>query len=188
MGTKPMTPRVMVQPRIKFQRIKEVIMRIYLLSVLYFFIFFLTLISPAYAITKAKEKDIQALLKIKGTQSFTQRMADMMVANIIAQEKQRYPNMPKKIEYAISNAVQQVMLEHAPELEKMIVPLYDKHYTHSEIKELIKFFSTPIGKKYSIVAELLMQDMMPIAQKWGEKIAPIMVRRVEQELKRYGYE
>lgn len=95
--------------------------------------------------------------------------------------------MPKKIEYAISNVIHQVVLEHASELDRMTLPLYDKYYTHEDIKELIKFFSSPIGKKYSSVLKPMMQDMMPIAQEWGKKIGVISAMRVELELKRYGY-
>lgn len=152
-----------------------------------FFIMFFSSASSAYAITEAKERDIQKLLKIMGTQSLVREMSDMLVTTVIAQEKQRYPNMPKKIEHVISNVIHQVVLEHSSELDRMILPLYDKYYTHEEIKELIKFFSSPIGRKYSSVLKPMMQDMIPISQEWGQKIGAITAQRVEQELKKYGY-
>lgn len=148
---------------------------------------FIVLPAPVYAVTEAKERDIQKLLKIMGTSSLAQEMADMMVTTVIAQEKQRYPSMPKKIEHSISNIIHQVVLEHSSELDRMTLPLYDKYYTHEEIKELIKFFSSPIGRKYSSVLKPMMQDMIPISQEWGQKVGAITAQRVEQELKKYGY-
>jgi hypothetical protein len=144
----------------------------------------LVIIQPAHAITEAKEKDIQTLLKIMGVSSI---MADMLVTTVINQEKKRYPDLPKNVEYALSKAIHDVVIDHAPELNKMAAPLYDKYYTHNEIKQLIKFFSSPIGRKYLTVAGPMMQDMIPIAQAWGEKIGPIVAKRAEQELKKYGY-
>ncbi|MDA8338856.1 MAG: DUF2059 domain-containing protein [Nitrospiraceae bacterium] len=162
-------------------------MSTYRLIILASFITFFSFTSLSYAITESKERDIQKLLKIMGTSSIVQEMSDVLVATVITQEKQSYPNMPKKIEHAISNIIHQVVLEHASELDRMIVPLYDKYYTHEEIKELIKFFNSQIGKKYSSVLKPMMQDMFPIAQEWGKKIGAIAAQRVEQELKRYGY-
>ena len=143
--------------------------------------------SPAYAITEEKEKDIQILVKIMGTSSIAENMADMMVTTCIAQERQIHPNMPKKVEYAISNVIRQAVIENASELDSMVVPLYDKYYTHSEIKELIKFFSSPVGKKHTSTMKPMMQDIIPIAQEWGKKVGTIAAKRAEQELKRYGY-
>jgi hypothetical protein len=45
----------------------------------------------------------------------------------------------------------------AEELIKLIIPLYDKHLTHPEIKELIKFYETPVGKKMIAVMQPLPQ-------------------------------
>ena len=95
--------------------------------------------------------------------------------------------MPKNVERAISSIIRNITLNQAPELFKMTSPLYDKYYTHSEIKELIKFFSSPIGQKYNAVLQPMMNDMIPVAQKWGEKLGPIAAKEVVKELRKLGY-
>lgn len=142
---------------------------------------------PANAITEAKEKDIKALLKIMGVASMASQIADSMVAIAISNEKKRYPDLPKDVEYALSKAIHEVALAQAPELDNMTVPLYDKYYTHDEIKQLIGLFSSPIGRKYSAVVGPMMQDMMPIARSWGNKVGPLAAKRAEQELRKHGY-
>lgn len=148
----------------------------------------LVTIPSALAVTESKEKDIGTLMELLGVSSMAQEMADMMVTIVITKEKERNPRLPKKAEYIISQAVHDVLLQHANELFKMTAPLYDKYYTHSEVKDLIRFFSSPTGKKYSAVAIPMMKDMIPIAQKWAGHYAPETARRVEKELKRHGYE
>lgn len=147
----------------------------------------LSLSFSGFAMTTEKEKDLQKLMELLDVSSMPEQMADIMITNIIAQEKKRMPNMPKNVESAISNVIRNVTLKHGPELFKMVSPLYDKYYTHSEIKELIKFFSSPIGRKYNAVLQPMMNDIIPVAQQWGKKIGPIAAQEVVKELKKMGY-
>jgi uncharacterized protein len=54
---------------------------------------------------------------------------------------------------------------------EMISPIYDKHYTHQEITELILFYQTPIGKKTIAVLPLISQESMAVGQEMGKRIA-----------------
>ena len=121
----------------------------------------------AYAITPGKEKDIRKLFVLMGNSSIAAEMASSMVSISIAQEKKRYPNLPKDVEYALSKAIYDVIMEYSSELEALMVPIYDKYYTHKEIKDLIVFFKTPVGRKYAPVLAPMMQEIVPIAQIWG---------------------
>lgn len=150
------------------------------------FIFCLFALS-VQAITPAKENDIKTLLVLMVNSSIAEEMANSAVSIAIAQEKKRYPNLPKNVEYALSQAIYDVVMEYAPELDALMIPLYDKYYTHQEIKDLIVFFKTPTGKKYASVLAPMVQEIVPIAQTWGNKIGPIAAKRAERELAKYGY-
>ena len=147
---------------------------------------FATVVS-AQAITPDKEKDIHTLLVLMGNSSIAEEMANSMVSISIAQEKKRYPNLPKNAEYALSQAIYDVVMRHVHELDAMTVPLYDKYYTHQDIKDLIVFFNTPAGKKYASVLMPMMQEIIPIAQNWAKKVAPLAAKQAEVELSKYGY-
>lgn len=139
------------------------------------------------AITPEKERDLQRLMQLLDVSAMPEQMAEMMITNFIAQEKKRFPNMPANVERSISTVIRNVVLKHAPELFEMVAPLYDKYYTHSEIKKLIEFFSSPIGRKYNAVVQPMMNDLIPIAQKWGKKYGLVAAQEVEKELKKLGY-
>lgn len=139
------------------------------------------------AVTPEKDQDLRQLMELLDVSAMPEQMAEMMITGVIAQERKRIPNMPKNVEQVISTTIRSVVLKEAPELFEMVEPLYDKYYTHSEIKELIKFFSSPIGRKYNAVVQPMMQDIIPIAQKWGAKIGPIAAREVERKLNKLGY-
>lgn len=52
------------------------------------------------------------------------------------------------------------------ELIELMLPIYDKHYTHEEIRQLIKFYNTPLGKKYSFTLPTITRESSSIILKW----------------------
>lgn len=57
------------------------------------------------------------------------------------------------------------------ELVDLYLPIYDKNFTHEEIKALIAFYNTPIGKKYIEKQPIIMEEGMKAGQAWGMKLA-----------------
>lgn len=45
-------------------------------------------------------------------------------------------------------------------VDKEVIAIYDKHFTHKEIKELIKFYKSPIGQKTLEKTQIITQEMM----------------------------
>lgn len=140
------------------------------------------------AMTPEKREDLRVLLGLLDVSLMPEQMADMMVTQSIIQERKRSPNMSKEVEGIISSVIRNVVLEKAPELFLMVEPLYGKYYTHAEIRDLIQFFDSPTGRKYNAVLQPMMNDMMPIAQKWGQELGPVAAKKVVKELKKRGYE
>ncbi len=56
------------------------------------------------------------------------------------------------------------------ELINIIIPIYSKHFTHDEIKELLKFYKTPTGKKVILVMPRVMQENVAMGQRWGTEL------------------
>lgn len=54
-------------------------------------------------------------------------------------------------------------------LMEELLPVYAKHYTLSEVKDLIAFYETPTGKKFSVHQQLTTQEGFTIGQAWGVK-------------------
>ena len=55
-------------------------------------------------------------------------------------------------------------------LTALVMPIYDKHFTDDEIKQLTAFYQTPVGKK--AVAELpkVVAESQQAGKQWGEKV------------------
>ncbi|WP_447635975.1 DUF2059 domain-containing protein [Flavobacterium microcysteis] len=60
-----------------------------------------------------------------------------------------------------------------------VADVYMKEYTHAEIKEMIKFYETPLGKKITSKAGVLTEKTMEAAQTWGVELQSIMMKYMQ---------
>jgi uncharacterized protein len=120
-----------------------------------------------------KAKDIRKVMEISGAGVNGVQVMETMVG----QFKQALPDVPDEF---WKEAMKEVS---ADALIDLIVPIYDKHFTHAEIKQLIAFYETPVGKKLSTTLPLITQEAMAAGQKWGEEIGQSVV----EKLRKKGY-
>lgn len=60
-----------------------------------------------------------------------------------------------------------------------IADVYMKEYTHADIKEMIKFYESPIGKKITAKAGVLTEKTMEAGQAWGTELQAIMMKYMQ---------
>lgn len=69
-----------------------------------------------------------------------------------------------------------------------VVPLYDKHYTKGEIRALIRFYETPLGKKVTALRPQIAKEGMVVAEEWINFLEPLLVQALARSLEKEGYE
>ena len=65
-------------------------------------------------------------------------------------------------------------------------PAYHKYFTLEEIRSLIQFYKTPLGRKTSAVMPKLAQEGIKAGQLWGQSIAPKISQRVLNRIQTEG--
>lgn len=55
-----------------------------------------------------------------------------------------------------------------PKLYDKLAVVYMEIYTHQDIKDLLKFYETPIGKKMSESVGVIMEKSIAIGSQWGQ--------------------
>jgi hypothetical protein len=63
----------------------------------------------------------------------------------------------------------------------LAVPIYDKYFTHDEIKALNVFYQTPLGQKSITVLPKLTGELQTAGQKWGADLGRESMREVLAE-------
>ena len=120
---------------------------------------------------QTKNEDILTLLKMTGTDKLAEQVMDAM----IPQFRQLVPEIPTAFWDRFREKLD------VEDLLDACIPAYDRYYSHEEIKQLIEFYKTPLGKRVVEITPLLTQDTMAIGQKWGEKLGQDIVNELVKE-------
>jgi uncharacterized protein len=118
-----------------------------------------------------KQKDIRKLLKITGSGELGTQVMGQMIGNM----KKAMPQVPDKFWADFMKEV------HTDELVDLIVPVYDRNLTHDDVKELIRFYESPTGKKFVSVLPKITQESMVVGEKWGRELAMKVMTKLQQQ-------
>jgi hypothetical protein len=137
--------------------------------------------SPA-AIAVAKE-----LLALKGGVE----MFNGMVNGVIESAKNTFlptnPNLAKPL----GEVTAQLRTEYEPkktEVYNEVARAYAMHFSEAEMKELVTFYKSPLGKKVLTEEPLAVEDAFKKAQDWSIAFSDQVLARFRTEMKKKGHD
>jgi|SRR5688572_17999836 len=121
--------------------------------------------------TGPKADDIRKLLVMTGSA----QLGAQVMAQLMQSMKKAMPNVPERFWADFQKEVR------TDELIDLIVPVYDRHLSHDDVKALIKFYETPSGKKFVSVLPQITQESMAAGENWGRGLAERVISRLKAE-------
>ena len=149
------------------------------------------LISPAASdnITPAKRADIEKLMQITGPPAVTKQISNFFIRQMSRSIKAARPDLPAKtyriLGEEINSVIEKQMTAKGGFLD-MVIPIYAKHFNHKDIKGLLKFYQTDLGKKTIKIWPLILQESMTLAQDWSKSLGPLIQKNVNSRFKKEG--
>lgn len=67
-----------------------------------------------------------------------------------------------------------------PSLYEAMAKNYMETYTHDDIKAMLKFYESPVGKKISEKAKDMLKKNMEAGQEWGMELQGMMMKYMEE--------
>lgn len=162
-----------------------------LLRPLFLALFSLSIIcTPAQAedLTRDKRADIELLLEKTDALSIGRAIADYTMSSFMHTIKKLRPDIPQNFLNILRTEMMETVNEDINPLKEEIISLYHRHFTASEIKEMVRFYSTDLGQKTIKVMPILMQEGVIIGQRWGQSFQPRLKERVNARLKQQGFD
>ncbi len=146
----------------------------------------LSLSSTAFAedLTPAKKADIEKLLKVTGSLKIASIFGNAVTAQMFAALKQTRQDIPEKTVDIISEETTKVINENINSLIDPMIIIYANNLNHDEIKGLIAFYETPLGRKTIEAMPVMAQEGMKVGQEWGQNLAPQLIKRIDERLKK----
>ena len=131
------------------------------------------------------ESDILKLLDYTGAANLGSQLATLMIRAIIQQSK-----LPQGAAADIvSEVVRSTVASHVSGpngLVARLVPVYAKYFTHEEIRMLLVFYGSDIGRKSVKVMPMVLQDGSQVGQAWANELEPEIKTELERRLKAGG--
>jgi len=119
------------------------------------------------------DDDIRELLFVTNAAN----LGDQMLDQIFNAYEKMIPNVPAEIWQKARTKMR------ATELIELVIPIYAKHFNRDDIKGIISFYKSPIGKKFIDNQGAIMKESMAIGMAWGQEIS----KKIAEDLKSKGY-
>ena len=110
-----------------------------------------------------------------------EQYAGLFIQQMTGMLKQSNPNIDPRAFSILQEEIRAVIQEELVDkrlLAEMMYPIYERHFTTAELKQMIELNKTPLGKKIIEVTPLITQESMQAAQSLGQTLGPIIQQRV----------
>lgn len=129
------------------------------------------------AAAQADPKVTMELVKMVTPEDTYKAMIGQMTTQMLGSMQQAGGKVPPDAESKMGKAVMEALPYN--DLAQWTVEIYAARFTTDEIKALITFYKTPVGKKAA--------KMLPeISGEVGKKLGPIMMQRLPAAMKKVG--
>jgi len=147
----------------------------------------LALAMPArgQALDAAFQSDIEALLDATGSAQMRQQVMILMNGQLLGALKKARPDVPDRV-VEIAKEVLNSEFARAWEgpdgLNAQMVSIYATHFTSEDVRGLLAFYRSDIGKKMVGLTPVLFQEIMAAGQQWAERRMPSVSATLQARL------
>jgi hypothetical protein len=137
--------------------------------------------SPA-AVAMARE-----IVAIKGAAE----VFNPIVAGVVEQAKIVLLQTNPMLDKPLAEVAARLRKEYAPrsaELRERVAVLYAARFTEAELKSILAFYKSPLGKKVIETEPQIVDQSMSDAQTWGEKLSEEVIAKFRVEMKKKGHD
>jgi hypothetical protein len=137
--------------------------------------------TPA-AIATAKE-----IVTLKGGDN----MFGALIPNVVEQAKSMFEQQNPALGKDLSTVAAKLRTDLAPrmtEVNNEIAKSYASHFTESELKEMLAFYKSPVGRKMISEEPKALAQAVNFAQSWAQKFSEEVLTKYRAEMKKLGHD
>lgn len=142
----------------------------------------------AQEISQAKRLLIDRLLEQSGqsSQDVAKQMGGATVVQMANVLKKAQVQVTQKHISVMQEVVSDVIDSELDGFFDRMYPIYDKHFSEEDLRNVVAFYDTPTGKRLVSATPALMQDTMVLAQQWANDIQPVIQNRLTTRFREEG--
>jgi hypothetical protein len=158
-----------------------------ILFVILAYIFLGIQIGFSKALTAEKKADIEKMFRLTGASTVATAIGNQLVQQTVSSIQAAHPDLPVKVLNIIREEMRKAFAEVASAkggMFDLMIEIYHRHLSHEEIKGLIIFYESSLGKKLIEVNPLITQESLAMGMAWGQRLSPILDQRIKERLQR----
>jgi hypothetical protein len=141
--------------------------------------------TPTASTGGARREDVVRFLQLIGSDKLIRQALDQMLTQQLASMQQLRPDIPPKFWTEFQELVQKEV--NPNELVELIVPIYQRHFTEDEMRQLVSFYETPLGRKVATELPQVQKEAMAAGGEWGRNLGQRIGREAAERLAQQGY-
>jgi hypothetical protein len=130
----------------------------------------------------SKKDDIKELMATVGMDELCHQLINSVFATMISDEEAQIPGLTDTLTIIMDEAINDLM--------DSVALIYDKVYTGDEIKQLIAFYDSPIGRRVIETMPLISELSLSAGRNWAaantqiiqDRLAPLVGERKSREI------
>ncbi len=127
------------------------------------------------------------IMQIKGVDAMFPPLVRGVVDKVKNQFMQTNFMWAKDINEIAAN-LQNDYASRASELSDMTAKIYAEHFTEAELKDMLTFYQSPLGRKMVVEEPKVVDEAMTRAGEWGDLLAEDAVAKMRAEMKKRGHD
>ena len=137
-------------------------------------------------IDPAFERDINKLMEITGAQRLGEQMLALVTQQISQAIRQQNPNAPPRMLELAAEVTKGFFTRELPALMPRIAATYAKVLTPEDVRGMIAFYETPLGRRMIEVMPQLQQSGAQAGQEWAKALLPQLQAELVERFKQEG--
>jgi len=136
------------------------------------------------------QADIRTLMDVTGAGAMGVQMATMVANSTIDSMRKSQPNVPERavaiVKDVLTTEFSRAFGPDGP-IQPQMVAIYARHFTHDDVKGLLAFYATDLGKKAVTTMPLLAQEGAIVGQQWAAESMSRVVGLLQERLRAEGF-
>jgi hypothetical protein len=149
----------------------------------------LTAAKPAFA--QEPSAASMALAKEMVVLKGVNQMLDPVVPGVIESGKNMFLQTNPQLSKDLNDVAANLRKEFDPkreEITNIMARAYAQKFTEAELKDMLVFFKTPLGKKIITDEPQIIQQAMSSVQVWANSFSEQMISRIRADMKKKGHD
>jgi hypothetical protein len=136
----------------------------------------------------ALRADIERLMDITGASARAAQLASAVSDAFLNGLRQTQQSVPPRLIGVVRDVLNSEfeLAFNGPEIKDKQVALYAKYFTHEDVKGMLAFYQTDLGKKTIAAMPSITREGVAIGQQWAEAQMPRVLEVLETRLKSEG--